>query len=272
MSVEGWYLAHSMAAVAQKWDGEVAIVTGATSGIGKAAALRLAARGAAVGVFGRKRDAAEQVAAQIIDAGGRAMVQIADVTRLDEMSRAVDAVVAAFGGLDTVVSSAGIAAVGNVVTTELKDWYRIMEVNLHGTFHLARCTVPHLVARKRGTFVAVSSDAGHFGSVGFAAYTASKHAIHGLVRCMALDHGPQGIRTNAVCPSFVDTPMADQLLASLTPAEKEYYRKTVPLGRFAKPEEVAEVIEHLTSKASSYANGMMYHLDGGSTAGYFLGA
>jgi NAD(P)-dependent dehydrogenase (short-subunit alcohol dehydrogenase family) len=238
---------------------------------GSRAATR-APGGAAVGVFGRNRAAADEVAAAIVDGGGRALVQIVDVTRLDDLARAVDAVIAHFGGLDTVVSSAGIALTGDVVTMEPKDWYRIIEVNLNGTYQLAHCTVPHLVARKRGTFLAVSSDAGHMGSIGYGAYTASKHAIEGLVRCMALDHGPQGDRTDAVCPSFVDTPMADQLLASASPEEKEYYRRIVPLGRFAKPEEVAEVIEHLTSAAASYANGMMYHLDGGFTAGNFLGA
>lgn len=272
MSLEGWYLATSLAATTAAWDGEVAIVTGASSGIGRATALRLAQRGAAVGVLGRRREASDEVAAQIVDGGGRAIVKLVDVTNLEELKRAVDAVVAHYGHLDTVVSSAGIAITGNVVTMEPKDWHRVIDVNLNGTYHLARCVVPHLLARKRGTFVAVSSDAGHVGSVGYAAYTASKHGIHGLIRCMALDHGPQGIRSNAVCPSFVDTPMADQLLSAASPEERDYYRRIVPLGRFAQPEEVAEVIEHLTSPAASYANGMTYHLDGGSTAGYFLGA
>jgi NAD(P)-dependent dehydrogenase (short-subunit alcohol dehydrogenase family) len=250
--------------------GEVAIVTGATSGIGKATALRLAQRGAAIGVLGRNREAGEHVVAQIRESGGKAIVQIADVAKLEELQRAVAAVVKEFGQLDTVVSNAGMAITGSVTDTEPKDWYRLIDVNLNGTYHLARCTVPHLLARGGGTFVAVSSDAGVQGAVGYAAYCASKHAINGLIRCMALDHGPKGIRSNAVCPSFVDTPMAEALLSQASAQEREYYRRIVPLGRFARPEEVADVIEHLTSKASSYANGMMYHLDGGSTAGYFL--
>lgn len=108
-----------------------------------------------------------------------------------------------------------------------------------------------------------------WGAQGFAAYCASTHAVIGLIKCMALDHGPQGIRSNAVCPGLVDTPMADAIFADTSDAERDYFRRTVPLGRFATPEEVAAAVAHLSSPDATYANGMTYRLDGGSTAGYF---
>lgn len=194
----------------------------------------------------------------------------ADVSSLEEVERAVAALVSEFGHLDTVVSSAGVAIGGTVTDMDVGDWHRVIDVNLNGTFHLARATMPHLVARGGGAFVAVSSDAGVQGALGFAAYCASKHAVNGLVRCLALDYGAKGVRSNAVCPSFVETPMAEQLLSSVSEDERNYYRRVIPLARFARPEEVAGVIAHLSSKAGSYTNGLMYCLDGGETAGLYL--
>jgi meso-butanediol dehydrogenase/(S,S)-butanediol dehydrogenase/diacetyl reductase len=122
----------------------------------------------------------------------------------------------------------------------------------------------------KGTFTAIASDAGLQGAVGYAAYCASKHAVVGFVRCLALDHGPQGVRSNVVCPGWVETPMADELLAVASESEIAFYRGSVPLGRFARPQEVAKAVLHLSSVEASFANGMTYSIDGGSTAGYFF--
>ncbi len=249
---------------------EVALVTGATSGIGKATAIELAGRGAIVGLIGRNREAGDLVVAEITARGGRAIMLPADVSNLDEVNSAVSRLVSEFGYLDTVVSNAGVAIGGTVTDMKVEDWHRVIDVNLNGTFYLARATMPHLVARGGGSFVAVSSDAGVQGALGFAAYCASKHAVNGLVRCLALDYGAKGVRSNAVCPSFVETPMADNLLAAASEDERDYYRRVIPLGRFARPQEVAGVIAHLTSRAGSYTNGLMYCLDGGETAGLYL--
>jgi meso-butanediol dehydrogenase / (S,S)-butanediol dehydrogenase / diacetyl reductase len=249
---------------------ERAIITGATSGIGRAIAIRLAQRGAVVAVLGRNIEAARQVAAEVIKAGGLALVAQTDVTDVKQVEDAVGKFVAAHGGVDTAVASAGIALTGRVPDCKLSDWDRLMATNLNGTFYLARFTIPELV-KSRGTFTAISSDAGVQGACDYAAYAASKHAINGLVKCLALEYGSRGVRVNSVCPAFVETPMADQLLKDATAAELAYYRAIVPLGRFARPEEVAAAVAHLSSAEASYVNGMIYRLDGGSTAGYYSG-
>ena len=250
---------------------ERAIVTGATSGIGRAVAVRLAKRGAAVAVLGRNAAAAQQVAAELVDAGGVAFVAQADVSNAGQVQAAVSRFVAEYGGIDTVVASAGIALTGHVTDCDLADWDRLMATNLNGVFYLARYTIPELL-KSRGTFTAISSDAGVQGACGYAAYCASKHAINGLIKCLALDYGSKGVRCNSVCPGFVETPMAEQLLTGASAEEVEFYKGIVPIGRFARPDEVAAAVAHLSSAEASYVNGMIYNLDGGSTAGFYRGA
>lgn len=251
---------------------ESAVVTGAASGIGREAALALARRGAAVALLDRDGAKAQVLADEIAGAGGRAIAVATDVTDSAQVKAAIDKAAAAHGGLDTVVAAAGIALTGSVLQMAEADWHRTIAVNLTGPYLTARHAVPHLLERGGGSYVAISSDAGIRGSMGFAAYCASKHAVMGLVRCLALDHGHQGIRSNEICPSFVDTPMADQLLADGNVPEKSFYERRVPLGRFAQAAEVARVILHLTSAEASYTNGMYYVIDGGTTAGTYTAA
>lgn len=248
---------------------ERAIVTGATSGIGRAVAVRLGRRGAVVAILGRNAAKAQQVADEVRAAGGIPWIATLDVADVAAVSDVVARFAETFGGIDTAVSSAGIASTGTVASTEPDEWHRIINTNLNGTYYLARAVIPELVKTK-GSFVAISSDAGVQGAQGFAAYATSKHALHGLIKCMALDHGPDGVRSHAVCPSFVETPMADELLASASPEEVDYFKKTIPLGRFAKPSEVADAVAHLTSAEAAFANGVFYKLDGGSTSGFFM--
>jgi NAD(P)-dependent dehydrogenase (short-subunit alcohol dehydrogenase family) len=160
---------------------------------------------------------------------------------------------------------------GDVVSLSDPAWHRALDVNAGGVFRLARATVPFLM-ETRGAFVAVASDAGVTGAQGYSAYAASKHAVVGLVRCMALDYGSAGVRSNVVCPAFVETPMAERIFADSDPDERDFYRRAVPLGRFARPEEVANAIVHLLGEEASYSNGMVYRIDGGSTAGYYVGS
>jgi len=247
---------------------ERVIVSGATSGIGRAIAIRLARRASAIGIMGRRRDAAEAVAAEIRNIGCEAVVLVADVGQASQVAGAVDAFVEWRGGIETVVSSAGIAMAAPVADFSLSDWGDILATNLSGTFYLAKFSLPRLLDSK-GTFTAISSDAGTQGASGYGPYCATKHGVNGLIKCIALEYGSRGVRSNAVCPGFVETPMAEALFRDMSPTEVAYYKKSVPLGRFARAEEVAEVVAHLTSGEAAYTNGMLYALDGGSTAGYY---
>lgn len=247
---------------------ERAFVTGATSGIGWATARRLAGRGAIVGIVGRNADAAMKLRDEIEAAGGEAFVTLADVGKVEEVEAAVAKFTEAYGGIETVVASAGIAPVGNVLETTLEDWDQCISINLNAVFYLARFTMPELIKTK-GTFTIISSDAGIWGDSNFVSYIASKHGVHGLLKSLALDFGKFGVRTNAICPGFVETPMTDQLMADFPTEKVEALRKAIPLARFARPEDVADVVAHLSSDEARHANGLEYRLDGGKTCGHY---
>ncbi|TMV04323.1 SDR family NAD(P)-dependent oxidoreductase [Brucella haematophila] len=251
------------------FEGAKVLVTGAASGIGRASALHFAKRGASVGLLGLRTAELESVAEELSAFGVRAVVAEADVTDSELLHSAVAKVADELGGLSCAVAAAGVAIKGTVTDGSEKDWHSNIAVNLTGVYHTARHTMPYLLEHGRSSFIAISSDAGIRGSAGYSAYSASKHGVIGLVRCLALDYGPRGVRSNVVCPSFVETPMADGLLAGDEKFGREFYERRVPLGRFARADEVADAIGHLASNQASYVNGMSYVIDGGTTAGTF---
>jgi meso-butanediol dehydrogenase/(S,S)-butanediol dehydrogenase/diacetyl reductase len=243
-----------------------AFVTGGGSGIGRASALRLAEKGHAVAVMDLDPEAGERVAQEIRAGGGTAEAFAGDVREEAAVAAAIEGAAAAFGGLDAAVTCAGIESYGRVVDMDLTDWDRTLAINLTGTMLVARHAVPLLV-ESRGAFVAISSDVGVKAAVDFTPYNVSKHAVIGLVRSIAVDYGPQGVRANAVCPALTETPMAERIRA-LGKEEDASWADSVPLGRFASPREIANVVCHLASEEASYTNGHAYLVDGGLTVGF----
>ena len=239
---------------------KVAIVTGASSGIGRATALAFGCAHASVVAVGRDARALDQVAAAI----DGCKVVCADVTADDAAARVVGAAVEAFGGIDVLVNAAGIIGSGGVETTSDQMWDAMFGINVRAPFRLMREAAPHLVAR-RGAIVNVSSVTGLRAFPGLAAYCASKSAVDQLTRCAALDLAPKGVRVNAVNPGVVVTNlhrrsgMAEEQYAKFLERSKE----THPVGRPGQPEEIAELILFLASERSGWITGETIAIDGG---------
>lgn len=244
------------------------IVTGAASGIGASVARSLRRRGTTVIALDRDIDSLPSWQNEHAD-GGTVEIFQADVTDGPRLG-AIFETIARQGDLDGVVHCAGVAKTGTITEMDEATFDFVVDVNLKGTFLIAKHAMPLLVKRG-GSFTAIASDAGTQGASGYAAYCASKHGVIGLIKAMALDHGPQGVRCNAICPGFVETPMLERLFAD-NPSDRAYYERTVPLGRFAHPDDVAELAAFLSSPSGAYLNGAVIALDGGSTAGYFASA
>lgn len=244
--------------------GQVAFVTGAGSGIGRGIACALASLGADVGFLTRSRERGESVKAAIEALGRRAVAVIGDVANWPTVKGAVARTAAGLGPPTLVVANAGVELTGTVLETSVEDWDRIIATNLSGVFYTCKAVMPSLAEVGGGSIVVIGSDASVMGSRGYAAYNASKHGLVGLVKCMALDFGNLHVRTNIICPSFVETDMMHRVLQEGTP-EYLMQLQRVPLGRFGRVEDVTEVALHLLSRESSFTNGAVYQLDGGST-------
>jgi NAD(P)-dependent dehydrogenase (short-subunit alcohol dehydrogenase family) len=241
------------------------LVTGGASGIGRAAAIILAREGAALTVVDRAGDAAEETAREITSAGGSAMAAPADVGNEDEIAAAVKRAVDTFGGLDGVVTSAGVFHGGDLKPLgeiELDDFLFVLRVNLAGTFLAIKYAVPHLVERQ-GAVVTIASTAALQGHGYGSGYTASKGGVAALTRLAAVQYGPQGVRVNCICPGGVDTPMTAGTWN--TPEAQERIRRIVPLQRVAEPEQIASVAAFLLSDAAAHLTGQTIAVDGGTT-------
>jgi NAD(P)-dependent dehydrogenase (short-subunit alcohol dehydrogenase family) len=250
--------------MARELEGRAALVTGATSGIGRATALRFAEEGARVALVGRDAETVSEVAARVSERGGEGLEVRADVTVEAAARRAVEEAVERFGGLDVLVNAAGIISNGTVETTTLEEWDSMMNVNLRSVFHLMQLSAPHL-ERRPGNVVNVSSVTGLRSFPGVLAYCVSKAGVDQLTRCAALELAPKGIRVNAVNPGVVVTQihrrggMGEEKYAAFL----EHSKQTHPIGRVGTPEEVAELILFLASDRASWITGATYSIDGG---------
>ena len=244
----------------------VALVTGGGTGIGAAVARRLAADGYAVVVTGRRPEPIDEVARET---GGLAVT--ADTGIVVDADRAVADTVTRFGGLDALVLNAGIGGEGSLLDLDPETFESVFRVNVTGAFLMARAAIPHLLER-RGSIVSIASVAGLRAAPASIAYCSSKAALTMLTRCIAVDHGPAGVRANCLCPGWVRTPMADGEMDWLAghgggSRENAYTTVTadVPLRRASAPEEIAGTVAWLLSDDASYVNGAVIPVDGGVT-------
>lgn len=254
-----------MTSLVQRLADKHALVTGAGSGIGRAIALRLAAEGAQVTILEARPEAGEQTATEIRAAGGAADVIAADVSNTESMR-------AAFAGIERLhllVNNAGIAHVGDVLTTTAEDLDRIYAVNIKGVYHGLHFGLPKLLAAGGGAIVNLASILSKMGVEDRFAYGMSKGAVLTMTLSVARDFITQGIRCNCVCPARVHTPFVDGYLAKNYPGrEAEMFAKlsaTQPIGRMGRPEEVAALIAFLCSEEAAFITGSAYDIDGGMT-------
>jgi len=243
--------------------GKTAIVTGASAGIGRAAAIALAEAGAQVVVADVDVERGGSVAGEIEDKGGRALFVRADVSNDDDVAAMVACAVDVFGGLDLAFNNAGIegtSAITHECTRE--NWDRTLAVNLTGIWSCMRHEIPVLLARGGGSIVNTASVAGLVGFPSIPAYTASKHAIVGLTKAAALEYAQLGIRINAVCPGVIDTEMVERFTGH-SPEIEAGLLASEPVGRLGRPEEIADAVVWLCSDRASFVTGQAIAIDGG---------
>jgi len=247
----------------------VALVTGASRGIGRATALALAQEGATVAVNYRAgKDAANEVVAAIEEAGGRAAAFGADVSVHEEAQALVREVIATFGDLHILVNNAGIAKDNLIYNMDPGDWLEVMKVNFGGTFNCTKSVLDHFMVTRDGVIVNVSSVMGERGWTGESNYAASKGAVDAFTRSSAIELARFGIRVNAVLPGFAPT----DLVAELSEGEvAKHMKRQIPMRRFATVEEVAAAIRFLAGPDATYLTGVLLNVDGGGMAGLGLG-
>jgi meso-butanediol dehydrogenase/(S,S)-butanediol dehydrogenase/diacetyl reductase len=247
---------------------KICIVTGGGSGIGRATCLRFAGEGATVIVADRRAEAARDVAAECVAAGGRAIAMCVDVARSADIARMVADTLAACGRLDVLVNNAGYGTFGTVVDIDEAEWDALMAVNVRGVYLCCKHAIPAMRASGGGVIVNVASVVAAVGIRNRAAYVASKGAVAALTRAIALDHVAEGIRCNAIAPGTIDTPYYDDVVARAP--DKVAFRKGLearqPVGRLGTAEEMADGILFLACDESRFAQGTILTIDGGMTA------
>jgi len=248
-----------------KLEGKVALITGAGSGMGRAMAREFSANGAIVVATDVVASRAEETAAAVEQAGGRALGLAIDVADRSSVDATVATALEELGRVDVLCSNAGVLDdYAAVLETDEAAWDRVLGINLKGMYLTARALLPQMVERGSGAIVNTASISGLVAGGGGAAYTASKHGVIGFTRQLAFDYGPKGVRANAICPGAVETGMTKELFEA-GEAEVMESVNSVPAGRYAQPEEIAKLALFLASDDSSFVHGAAYVIDGGWT-------
>ena len=253
--------------MASELDGKVGLVTGGTSGIGRQTAVLFAKAGAKVVVAGRREAQGTETIEMILAAGGDALFVRSDVSKAAEVETLIQRVVERFGRLDIAFNNAGIEGVqAPIVVQSEEDWDQTIAINLKGVWLCLKYEIRQMLKQgSGGAIVNMASIIGLIGTAGVAAYSASKHGVIGLTKTAALENAKSGIRINAVCPGFTETPMADRIFRA--PAIRKYVVDCHPIGRFGRPTEIAEAVVWMCSDRSSFMTGQSLVLDGGFLAG-----
>jgi len=252
-----------------KLDGKVALITGGISGIGSATAALLAKEGAAVAITGRNQERGEQIAQAINDAGGKAMFIQADVRLAEDCRRSVDRTLESFGRIDVLFNNAGVFHPKAVPECTEEEWDETIDSSLKGAFLMSKYALPSMIEQGSGSIIHCSSGWGILGGDKAAAYCAAKGGLVIMAKAMAIDHGPDGIRVNCVCPGDTVTPMLEDDAQKRGMAWEEYLAagSDRPLGRMGTADEIARAVLFLASDDSSYVTGEALVVDGGGVAG-----
>lgn len=251
--------------MSQRLQGKVGIVTGAGTGIGRACAIALAKEGAQVVLAGRRRDRIEQVAAAI---GDLAYAIPVDVSQPSEIRPLLDEAVKQFGGLNFLLNNAGVLHMGNAEQITEEQWDQTFHINVRAVWLLSRAALPSMRIAGGGSIINMASTLGLVGAPNRAAYAPSKGAVVQLTKSMAIDHGHENIRVNAICPSFVETELTAGILGQLSDPAAALRQRTAahPIGRLGRPEDIAGLAVYLASDESSWVTGAILPVDGGYLA------
>jgi meso-butanediol dehydrogenase/(S,S)-butanediol dehydrogenase/diacetyl reductase len=240
---------------------KTAIITGGATGIGLACAKLFAQEGARVVIFGRRQDRLEQAQKEIGDA---VLAVQGDITKKEDTGRLVETAVKELGKVDILVNNAGIFGGAPVHETDDALWDQTFNINMRGVFQLTRKVLPQMITQGSGSIIHISSILGMIAVPGTSAYNASKGALNQFSKSIAVEYGAQGIRSNAICPGMIETEMTEELRSDT--ALMQEFLKGYPLGRFGKPEEVAQACLFLASDESAFITGTTLPIDGGYTA------
>ncbi|TPG53783.1 glucose 1-dehydrogenase [Roseomonas nepalensis] len=243
-----------------RFQGRVALITGAASGIGRATAVAFAAEGARVALLDRSADALRDAEAAVRQSGGEVLTLACDVSKPEQVEAAVARTVETFGRLDIAFNNAGVENKASpVADIDLDEWDRIIDINLRGTFLCMKHELAQMLRQGSGVVINTSSGAGIRGVAGGAAYAASKHAIIGLTKSAALDYAKSNIRVNAILPGNIETPMMDRF----TGGDIQKAIDLEPVGRLGKPEEIADAVLWMSADLGAFVTGASISVDGG---------